>query len=611
MIRQGGYYRQAIALFLGALLFVLIVYTLEKTGVPRVYSTSLSGVFALAVYVLATFSAGTTRAGRFLIADRTISPGISSMAAVSVAGFPLLFLNGGDLYFLNPGFLVVIIVAIVGGFALKALLVSRQFNATHASDISEMLLARFNSPLPARLFAATNAIGGLILVACGIGAAAFLVSWFFALSFALAMGVVLACSFLSAALGGMGSVTRLAAVSTMLLLLGLNLPLLVHTLVEHGFPVGHLTAGVSGFQPAMELEQQLSSLNIPLIGDRINEASSILGWDSGLQVFAGLIILIACASLPSLVHLSATSKDEEKAGNSTQRSVLIAGFALASIFALLAFTKIGFYQSMLGLTLSEARVEAPFLYSWGGRETHLVELCGKTVENAAALPDTCPAGAEHIINIPDFQFEGALLLAASPDVATLPFAFTALLSISLVAALVSFTSAIVLATISNLVTAYYVSLPGKVASGRVFMVRMGLVIGLAVSAWLCLMIISDFGSAFIFAMSLSCSSAVPALFGSIYLNRCSSSAINTSIGAGFAICILFFVLATYGVDFTAATGDELIVHFPSMASPLPPEMGAVLALPFALALLFLIAGTMGSIVEGERDTAPENPTENA
>ncbi len=605
MSGNDGYYRQGMALTVGILIFVLVVYTLEKTGVPRAYSIALSSAFALAIYILGTFPAGTTRAGRFLTSDRTTRPGISAMAAASLVGFPLLILNGGELYFINPWMLIAIAIAISGGLALTSILVSRQFNAIHASDIADMLLERFETTVPARLFAAAGSVSGLILTACGLAAASLLVAWFFALSYTVSMLIVLVCCFLNAALGGISSVTRFAALSTMLLLMGLNLPLLVHTLVEHGFPVGHLSVGVSAIQPAAELEQQLSSLAIPLVSQRINENSAILDWQGGLLVLTGLIVMIACASLPSVVHHAATNHDDSGAGRAARRSILYAGFATASLFALLAFSKYGFYQSMLGLTLSEARVEAPFLFSWGERDVRLVEFCGKALTSADEVLSACADGIEHIVNIPDFRFEGALLLAAAPDISALPFAFTALLAIALIAVMISFTSANLLATVNNLVTAFYASLPGKVASGRVFMVRLCLVISLVVCTWLSVFIINDFGSAFMLALSLSCVSAVPALLGVFYVARSTPVAISTAIGSGFAICILYYQLSVYGVDFTPGTGDELVASFPGMAKPVPAELGAVFGLPFALFVLYLISGLAGSRQKEEA------PAENA
>jgi len=600
MRRPSRPYRQAIALIAGVLLFVLVIYTLEKSGVPRSYSIGLSAFIAIAIYMVATFPAGTTRSERFFTANREGRKSVNALASASIVGFPLLYLLGGALYLHQPGFLVVLAIAISGGLAMAGLLVVRQFNATRTGDIAEMLDVRFAGTLAPRLYAGTNAISGIILAACGIAATVHLVAWYFALSSFSAALVVLVCCFLTAALGGVTSIARFAAVATLLVILGLNLPLLVHSINEHGFPIGHLTAGVSAVQPAFELEQQLESLQIPLLREQMTSPTQILDWSSGVQILAGLVLLVATASFPALVQNAATGHDDEIAGTATRRSLLYVGLLTASLFALMAFTEIGFYQSMLGLSLSEARVEAPVIFSWSGRESELLRFCGEMLDSAQAVLLACSGAENHIVNIPDFQFDSTLMLAAAPDIATLPLAFTSLLTLSLIATLMAFTSAVVLSTSCTIISAFYATLPGKVASGRMFMVRLTLLAVLGISVFFATVMLDDPGRAFMLALSISAVTSVPGLIGSFYLRQCTTAAVSTAIGTGFGLTILYAVLAGYGIDFTANTGDELIFTIPGMSEAVPGELAAVFTLPVALIIL------LGMTIFASRTVAVSN-----
>ncbi len=603
MTRPESFYRPALALVIGTLVFLLIVYTLEKTGVPRQYSLAASAVFGLIVLIATLLSAGSTRAERFFYDDRKLGNAAGALAVVGIAGFPLIVFLGGAAFMIVPGFLVTLVVAVCGGLALSGLAATRHFNARGASDIAELLLHDRGGKLGSRLFASGMAFPGLIFAASGILAGAFLLQWFFALSGTMAVSLFCTGCFLIAVLGGMRSLLRFSAVAAGLFLLALNLPLFIHTVMDSGFPIGHLAAGYGAIEPVGELEAQLRSLGIAQLDDRMQIPTTVFNWGQGTQILAAIIVMVATASLPALVHVASASSNTDRAGHVLQRGMLYFGLAGASLIALMAFTKIGFYQTNLGLTLAEARVEAPYLYSWDGREAQFVQLCGQMISSADALAQACGGGSDHILNLPDFFLESRLMLVGSAEISGLPFAFTALLSLSVIALLAAFTSASILSTAEMLITAFYFSLPGKVASGRVFMVRTCLLAMLGIAMFASERLISDPGTAFMLAVSYSATLCATALAGAIHLPNIGKASFASALGVGFAICTLYYVLSLYGIDFVPGTGDELLLRFPGMGDALPPELGGVIALPVAIGILILIQlfASQGRI--GESDEA--------
>lgn len=585
-IAKGSLTRQALTLLIGVIVFVLVVYTLEKTGVPRRYSIAATALFATIVVMTALFRGGTTRAEPFLAGDVTMANQTGSLAITALAGLPLITLLGGATYFMAPGFLVTLLAAVVCGLAMAAVLSSRHFSASGATDLAEALVARHaDSTLSARLLSAMALVPGITLAACAILAGSLLGGWLFALSNAVALTAFCILVVLVAVIGGMRSLLRFSAVAAGLFLLALNLPLLIHTLNANGFPIGHLSAGFNAVAPTAELETQLRSLGIDTLSDRMAAPSNVLDWGPGTQILAGLAILFATATLPAVVQAAAAPESPARAGHIVQRSILWAGLCGASMFALLAFTHFNFYQSNLGLTLAEASVEAPYLYSWGGRDAELVRLCGEVIGSVDALAAACTGQSDHILNVPDFTFDARLLLAASGEIANLPFAYTALLTLSLIGMLAAFSAGTILTTSGLFITGFYSTLEGKVASGRVFMIRICVVAVTGASMFVATAYIEDIGTAFMFGISLSATLFATAIAGLFHLPGSGRASMATALGTGFAICLLYYVLSGFGIDFVARTGDELPLVLPGMAQSIPPELGVIVALPCSLLVL--------------------------
>lgn len=587
MTDNSRFYRHSLSLFVGLFLFVLVTFTMEKTGIPRGYILALTAISLAALWGIASFPGGTTTARRYFLASGSVRTTINGLAMSTCLFFPLLLGQGGGVFFSNPSMMIVIAVAITAGLGISALVAARPIRQSGVTDLSQFLIARFDSTLLARLAGITTSLCGFALAACSLAVTGGLASWFFAIEAGTATAITIVVAVFAAVLGGSNSLTRLAAIAAVVLLVAVNLPLLLNSLNYSGFPLGHFSFGSGALVDMWDLEDQLTSLQIPRIDEVISEMSPLLDWQDGQQVAAGLVIMAAIVFFPPLVQQYALSSDEETVTIATAKSILFAGLFTASLVAMLAFTEFGLYQTLLGLSLSEARVAAPLLYSWTGRSADLVTICGSVPGNPIELLEACPEGINHVVSIQDLNFNSGLLLAGAPELTALPFAYTALMTAALLLAGTGFTAAIVLSVANGLSSAFMAGPASMVDSRRVFVSRvLCAIIGIGAGAFAHITD-TDMTQLFFLALSVLAGTLVPVMIGALYLPRAGQALLCSAFAAGLATAILYFTWCKYGFDFAEATGDELRFTLPGMATPIPPQLSGI----YALLMAFLVIAT--------------------
>jgi hypothetical protein len=603
-------FRNSAFLLLSVFVFLLVVYTMEKTGVPRSYAVGLSAVFGLAFWLVPVMRGATTSDSLFLLANSGNGVVVSSLAIMVSAMLPVVLADGGVLFFANPSFLVMLGLAIVTGICLSGLLISRKMQEGNAADLCEQLLADHTSPLAVRCMAVVIGFSGIGLMTCGLAAGSLVAGWFFNIGPMSAMIVFGAIVVLAGNIGGQHSSTRLAAVAGILLILAINLPLLGQSMTQSDFLLGHFSFGNYALAPTWDLEDQLRSLAIPEIAVRLGDVSTINAWGAELQIAAAFFVALGLVVSPTLTQQYATSSTPETASQAAGRAILLAGLTAVSLVAFLAFAKLGVYQSILGTSLSEARNSASFLYNWGDHDIPLVLLCDQAINSKNALLAACGGDADYIVNLEDIELNRHLLTIAAPEFSAMPFAFTAFLAISVLLTICSFTTMTALSTTSNLVTAYYTTLPGKVASGRIFVMRF-LLLALVILGGLYLLNSQiDPLKITVFSLSIITASLLPAVIASFHFNIHSSVVLGWSVAAGFAATILYYVLAKIGVDIVADSGDELALPFPGIDA-VPPELGALFGLPVGVVVL-LVAQLIVRIYHepgAETDAAGDSPAD--
>lgn len=586
MSDKQSIYRQGFGLVFSVFVFLLCIFTLEKTGVPRGYSITLTAAALIVLWGIVVLLSGTTSAHKFFLSAKNSRSTVNALAMTSHLAFPVLIGSGGGLLFLNPAMFIAMVAGTTIGAAFSSMLISRPFHESGASDICSLLDQRYGNSSISKFVSLVLLIGSIGLGAIGIYYATLLTSWFFMLSAQSAFIIIMSATLISAFIGGSHSATRLAAIAAVVLVVGVNLPLIIQSISANGFPFGQITFGTSALTEMWDLEDQLRSLGIPLLENVVTTTSALAAWSGGDLVAVGLVIATGVAFFPTLTHQYAMTDAAEKASQSATRLIVFVGFVGVSLFALLFFSKFSLYQTILGLSVSEARISAPFLFSWSGRSADLVVLCGKMLANEAGLLNACRDGSEHILSIQDLQFNGNLLLAASPDLSGLPFAFTALLTCGIILTLVSFASAILLSTSNNVVSAFFSSLTAKVASSKIFISRLTIIILGFLAGAICLFFQFDTLKVFLLSMSILATICAPSLIGALWLKQSTAISLATAISVGLAITILYYVLAGYGIDFKPGNGDELQLVLPGMTAIIPPELSAIYGVPFALIILF-------------------------
>jgi Na+(H+)/acetate symporter ActP len=488
--------------------------------------------------------------------------------------------------FLNPALFITVIVGTTIGTAFSTILVSRPFNTSSASDICSLLDLTYENSVVSKVVSVALFFCGIGLASIGLFYATILTGWFFMLSQNTAFIIVISAALIAALIGGSKSLSKLTAVASAVLIVGLNLPLFLQSMAANGFPIGQFTFGISALSEMWDLEDQLQSLGIPLLETTISSVSPLAVWSGGELVAAGLVVAAGVTFFPALTHHYAYAKTAEGASVSASKLLLFAAFMGVSLFALLVFTKYSLYQTTLGLGLSEARVSAPFLFSWSGRDFDLVTLCGKIIASEAAILNACPGGVEHVLGIQDLLFDGNLLLAASPDLSGLPFAFTGLLTCGIILSLVSFSSMMLYSTSNHIVSAFFATMTKHVASSRIFISRFTIILFGGVAGAFCMLFQFDTLTVFMVCISVIATVCAPSLIGALWLKQSSATTVLTSISLGLTVTLLYFVLAKYGIDFIYNNGDELLLVLPGMDAIIPPELSAIYGLPTALLVLF-------------------------
>ena len=576
--------------FLAACILLLLAgYTMEKVGVPRAYVIALTAAFTLVLWTTASFAAGTTRASKFFTADHAMRSGLAATALAGCLLFPFIIMQAGGFAALAPGFLVMLGAAAVCGIALSVLLVGSRFRASGLSDPCELIFRQYGSRLPAQTLALILAIAGVLLIMPGLEAASYLAAWYFNLTRETAIILVVLMAALTAGLGGVFSAARLSNVAVVTFLLAVNLLLFAMAVKGEGIPIGQLSFGSAALEPLWDLEDQLKSLQFNRLSEIMTGISPFLTQAPGVHLATGIVILLAVAAYPPMMQFYAASSSMARAGDAGTKAILIAGFAVASIVALLIYAGYGFYETLLGLSVSEARIETPVLFSWSGRGTDLITVCGAAVGSAEELLTVCPEGADHILSSSDLSVDGLLFLAAAADFNGYPLALTGLMTASAILLLTAFCASTALAMASNFTGAFYMPQLKVTGSNRVFWSRIVIAGLVAVSAlgvhwrW------ANPETSFLLGMSIIASTALPAMIAAFYLPRLGFPAVTSAIGTGFAACILYFVLSTAGIDFIPANGDEVLLPLPGMPEGLPGELGGLVG---ALAAAGILAAAL-------------------
>lgn len=568
-------------------LFIAGVMVLEITGVERWHATALTAVMLVAGLAHAILGGGTTRPRKFFHADKAAGRQLAAMSLAATAVAPPLLLSSGALSFDDMGQLVAIMAAALAGLALSSILIGRQMGMSGHASTAEMIAQRYRSALPSRLHAITGLVAWGMLAAGGIASGGLASAWFFGLSQGMATLSFALIALACVVIGGTLSQMRVTGFAGLLFLAGLNLPLLHLAITHHGFPVGQLVFGVAALEPVLELESQLRSAGLDALSTSQLPAFAMPQYGQGLFLAFCFLMAGGVAMLSGSNPANLATEDSAETHRTGMHAIGYLAFLSCSLMALMAFVKLGFYEAILGVPANEARFSAPFLYDWSGNTPPLLKLCNMLATSRDMVTSVC-GGADHVITAGDITLDGTLLLGAAPDLADLPFAFTALLSAGLLSVLLAFTALSILTPATMVAGAFYGIRPGHVPGFHLFLARLA-TLAIATAAALAAQHLDlNWTRLAMLALGLAAAAMLPAQLDATFNDRATATGATMSIAAGLAVTLVLAFLAEYGIDLTPRSGDEWSLVLPGMADALPAEFSGLAGLP--VSLLALVAG---------------------
>lgn len=584
-LKQNHNRKQIVAFAISVALFLSLLVIMERIGVPRLYAFFLTAFYGITLSIIAVIRGATTSKEKFFFSDRAISANLNAFAISASVAFPVLILNGAALFFAKPSIFVLFSLSVIIGLALITLIISRPLRQSGASNLSNFFKFRFKSKFLPKLLSIINLIGGGLLFVIAIHSAANLASWFFAVSNHVSLFVIIILTLMAAGFGGISSITRQSGIAIICILAAINIPLMLAAVEISSFPIGQLSFGSAALDPSFELDEQLAAVDLPALSSTLTGLSQVLNWSNANLILTAICITLGIVAMPAASQQFTTARITERAATAGERSLLVFGLLTLSIFALAAFAKISFYESILGLTTEEAGIEMPFLFEWGSRLPAVVSVCEQIASAPEHLVQSCNNDPNYAIQLSDLKINSGLLLATIGSFMGYPFALTAFIVVALLLVLVSIASANLFAISSNLVNAFYSQNLSHITSFEMVLTRL-IIVFVGIGAGLYFTSFSiDYTKLFIGVLGFYASSLLPSIVGGFLWKKTTSAAAIASIMSGSITFVSYWI---YAGDLFVITSNPLKA-VPYDMFDLPAELSAVIALPVSIAVLIAVS----------------------
>lgn len=534
---RGKLDRASILYAAGFIAFVLLLATLGVIGVPnRVIGSILIG-FTILTYVAIGVACRTMQVGQYFVAGREVPPFYNGMATgaswISVSGFLGLT---GSLYLVGYDGLA-FVLGWTGGFVLTAVLVAPYLRKTGAYTVPDFLAARYDSNL-ARL------VGVMVLLCCSftlavaqIYAVGIISARFLGIDFNVAvyggLGVILLCSLP----GGMRGVTWTQVAQYVVLVIACLVPAV------------WISASVTEI-PILDFSQALQGAGAPEAAQSISPGYmtpfSHAGYDAWNYFLLILCLTLGTASLPHLLMRCFTTPSVRGARLSIAWSLLFIVILYVTAPAFAAFAR----WTVLDLTASGLRPDniaekAGWLMQWAAADKTLVEICGRPAVDAVAIAAACGEQGVTDIGIGNIRLDPDIIMLATPEMAGMPYVFSALVAAGALGAALAAASGLLLAMASALGHDLYYKLVERSApiDRRLAASRIMLVLVTALAAYVASNWPTDVLALVSWAFSLAASGLFPALVLGASWKRTNSAGAVAGMVAGFGVC-LYYMLAT-------------------------------------------------------------------
>ncbi|MDQ4061574.1 MAG: VC_2705 family sodium/solute symporter, partial [Pseudomonadota bacterium] len=377
--------------------FVILLYILERMGLPNQVIGYLFVFFTLAVYALIGVLSRTMQVSEYYVAGRRVpaiyngmATGADWMSAASFVGM------AGSLYLLGYDGLA-FVLGWTGGYVLVAVLVAPYLRKFGAYTVPDFLSARYGGKLAAFL-------GVIVLLSCSftyvvaqVYGTGIIASRFLGISFEVAVYVGLAGILLCSMLGGMRAVTWTQVAQYIILIIAYLLPAILMSVKVTGVPVPQLMYGYA-LERITELEAGFRAAGMspppgvtgfhaaPFVG-----AGGAFNWNAAINWFALVFcLMVGTAALPHILMRYFTTPSVREARNSVAWSLFFIFLLYFTAPAYAAFSKLEVYSTVIGRSLDEVR---PWLLTYG--QLGLVKICGVDAVSIDAIKEACGKIAGH------------------------------------------------------------------------------------------------------------------------------------------------------------------------------------------------------------------------
>jgi len=530
----------------GFIAFILLMAILSAAGVPnKVIGYGFMG-FTIVIYAAIGILSRTAEVGEYYVAGRKVPAFYNGMATgadwMSGASFVGM---AGTLYALGYDGLA-FVLGWTGGYVLVAVLVAPFLRKFGAYTVPDFLSARYGGNL-------ARFLGVIVLMACSftyvvaqIYATGIISARFLGVDFSVAVYVGLAGILVCSMLGGMRAVTWTQVAQYIVLIIAYLIPAIWMSTTKTGVPLPQLMYG-EALQGIQALEQTLgvtASHGTPFIRGGLSYGYHELNF-----FLLILCLMVGTASLPHVLMRYFTTPSVRDARASVAWSLLFIFILYFTAPAYAAFAKWTMLDLVAGgLNPSNIAEKAPWMISWAQAEAGLVQICGKTAADMAAVAAACAErGVTDSLRFQDIALNADMIVLATPEMAGMPYVISGLVAAGGLAAALSTADGLLLA-IANALShdIYYRMIDQNAPTARRLTISRVLLVVVAIAAAMTAATKpADILAMVSWAFSLAAAGLFPALVLGVWWKRANSAGAVAGIIAGFGVTLYYLVATRY------------------------------------------------------------------
>ncbi len=530
----------------GFIAFVLLMAVLSALGVPNRVIGYLFMGFTIVIYAVIGILSRTTEVGEYYVAGRKVPAFYNGMATgadwMSGASFVGM---AGTLYALGYDGLA-FVLGWTGGYVLVAVLVAPFLRKFGAYTVPDFLSARYGGNL-------ARFLGVIVLLSCSftyvvaqIFATGIISARFLGIDFSVAVYVGLAGILVCSMLGGMRAVTWTQVAQYIVLIIAYLVPAIWMSTAKTGIPIPQIMYG-EALQNITALETAQGIVNghvTPFVRGGIS-----LGYNE-LNFFLLIIcLMVGTASLPHVLMRYFTTPSVRDARASVAWSLLFIFILYFTAPAYAAFAKWTMLDLVAGgLTPDNITEKAGWMVRWAQADNSLVQICGKTAADLAAVAAACTEkGITGALAFKDISLNADMIVLATPEMAGMPYVISGLVAAGGLAAALSTADGLLLAIANALSHDVYYRMIDRDAptSRRLLISRILLVVVAILAAMTAATKPADILSMVAWAFSLAAAGLFPALVLGVWWKRANTAGAIAGIIAGFGITLYYLVATRY------------------------------------------------------------------